>query len=86
LILRESPDPEDVPVFGQHAVSYSHNVHRDPVPEASRSRDASMDDDKVAVGHDHARLIHERRGSILDEVEETVAAWLNVGAVLDVVG
>src|SRR5258708_18102967 len=44
-----------------------------------------MDDDKVAFGRDHARLIFERRGRTLDEVEETFAARLDVGAVLDIV-
>jgi hypothetical protein len=37
-----------------------------------------MDDDKLAVGHDHARLVLERRGRTLDEVEETIAARRDV--------
>jgi hypothetical protein len=45
-----------------------------------------MDDDKVAFGHDHARLVLEGPGSTLYEVEETFAARLDMGTVLDVVG
>jgi hypothetical protein len=37
-----------------------------------------MDDDKLAVGCDHARLVLERRGRTLDEVEETFAARRDV--------
>jgi hypothetical protein len=45
-----------------------------------------MDDDKGIFGHYHARLVLERRGRTLDEVEETFAARLDMVAVLDVVG
>jgi hypothetical protein len=45
-----------------------------------------MDDDKVPFGHDHTRLVFERRWRTLNEVEETFAARLDMGAVLDVVG
>jgi hypothetical protein len=65
-------------VFGQHTVGVSNNVSGDPVPRESRSRESPMDDDKLAVGHDHARLVLERRGRTLDEVEETIAARRDV--------
>src|SRR5256884_9425909 len=45
-----------------------------------------MDDHEVPVGHDHARLIFQRRRDALDQIEETVAAGLDMSAVLDVVG
>jgi len=77
---------EDVPVFGQHPVGDAHDVGGDPVSRAASAGKSSVDDDKVAFGHDHARLILERRGSTLDKVEETFAARLDVGAVLNVVG
>jgi hypothetical protein len=73
-------------MFGQHAVGDSHDVSGDPVPRESRSRESSMDDDKLAVGRDHARLVLERRGRTLDEVEETYAARRDMGTALDVVG
>jgi len=67
---------EDIPVLGQHTVGDPYDVSGDPVPRASHSREPSVDYDKVAVGHDHARLVFERRGSTLDEVEETFATRL----------
>jgi hypothetical protein len=63
-----------------------HDVGGDPVSRASNARESPVDDDKIAFGHDHARLILEGRWRSLDEVEETFAARLDVGAVLDVVG
>ena len=48
--------------------------------------DGGADDDEVAVGYDHPRLVLQRRRHALDEVEEAVAARGNVCAVLDVVG
>src|SRR5947208_7094394 len=43
-----------------------------------------MDDDEVAVSHDHPRLVFQRRRHALDEVEEALAAGSDVRAVLDV--
>src|SRR6266849_5263486 len=62
---------EDVPVFGQHPVGDAHDVGGDPVSRQSGARESSVDDDKVAFSHDHARLIFEGRGRALDKVEET---------------
>src|SRR5882724_2719363 len=45
-----------------------------------------MDDHEVPVGNANARLIFQRRGDALDQIEETIAAGLDMGAVLDVVG
>ena len=73
-------------MFGQHPVGDAHDVGGDPVSRESSARKSPVDDDKVAFGHDHARLIFEGRGRTLDEVEEAFAARLDVGAVLDVVG
>jgi hypothetical protein len=77
---------EDVPVLGQHPVGDANGVGGDPVSRASRARESPVDDDKVTFGHDYARLIFEGRGRRLDEVEETLAARLDVGAMLNVVG
>jgi hypothetical protein len=73
-------------VFGQHPVDNAHDVGGDPVSRASGARESPVDDDKVAFGHDHARLVLEGRGSTLYEVEETFSARLDMGAVLNVVG
>src|SRR5216684_1364492 len=82
----EPPHPGGRPVFGQHPVGDANDVGGDPVSRASSAGESPVDDDKVAFGHDHARLILEGRGSSLDKVEETLAARLDVGAVLNIVG
>jgi hypothetical protein len=61
-------------VFGQHAVGDAHDVGGDPVSRASSAGERPVDDDKVAFGHNDARLIFEGRGSSRDEVEETFAS------------
>jgi hypothetical protein len=45
-----------------------------------------VDNDEVAVSHNHPRLVFQRRRHALDEVEETLPAGGDVRAVLDVVG
>src|SRR5258707_11570991 len=52
-------------------------------PEA---REPSVDDDEVSLRYDYSRLIPEGGRDALDQVEETVTAWLNVRTVLNVVG
>ena len=61
-------------MFGQRPAGHAHDVGGDPVSRASGARESPIDDDEVAFGHDHARLILEGRGAGLDEVEETFAA------------
>jgi hypothetical protein len=61
-------------MFGQHAVGDAHDVGGDPVSRTSNAGETAVDDDKIAFGHDQARLVSERRRSSLDEVEETFAA------------
>ena len=72
-------------MLGQHPVGDAHDVGGDPVSRAPGARESPVNDDEVALGHYHARLIFEGRGTGLDEVEETFATRLDVGAVLDVV-
>src|SRR5580692_7240434 len=45
-----------------------------------------MNDDEVAIRHDHPGLVFQRRRRALDEVEEALAAGSDVRAVLDVCG
>src|SRR5262249_46484043 len=47
-------------------------------------RETAVDDDEIAVGHDHPGLVLERRGEAPDEGEQALAAGRDVGAVLDV--
>ena len=73
-------------MFGQHPVGNTNDVGGDPVSRASCTGESPMHDHKVTLGHDHTRFIFEGRGSTLDEIEETFPAWLDVSAVLDIVG
>src|SRR5260370_4517062 len=57
-----------------------------PAPDCPAPRKTPMDDDEVAVSHDHPRLVFQRRRHALDEVEEALAAGSDARAVLDVVG
>jgi hypothetical protein len=45
-----------------------------------------MNDDEVAISHDHPGLVFQRRRHALDEVEEALAAGGDVRAVLDIGG
>jgi hypothetical protein len=72
-------------VLGQHPVRDAHDVGGYPVSRQSGAGEATVDNHEIAFGHDHSRLIFEGRGTGLDEVEETFATRLDVGAVLDVV-
>jgi hypothetical protein len=69
-------------VLAQHLVRDAHDVGGYPV--SRHAGEATVDDHEIAFGHDHTRLIFEGRETGLDEVEETFATRLDVGAVLDV--
>src|SRR5437660_12646690 len=45
-----------------------------------------MNNDEVAIRHDHPRLVFQRGRHALDEVEEALAAGSDVRAVLDIGG
>ena len=77
---------KNIPVFDENSIDDTEDVRRDPALWPAVPREASMDDHEVPVGHDHARLIFQRRRDALDQIEETVAAGLDISAVLDVVG
>ena len=66
--------------------SIPEDVGRNPVHGCAEARKTSVDDDEVAVSHDHPRLVFQRRRHALDEVEEALAAGSDVRAVLDVCG
>ena len=44
-----------------------------------------MDDDVVALRDDELMFVTQGVGCAADQIEETLAAWFNVSAVLDVV-
>src|SRR6266481_2516128 len=77
---------DDVPVFDKDTLLDPEDVRRDPVHGCPEPRKTSVDDDEVAISHDHPRLVFQCRRHALDEVEEALAATRNVRAVLDVCG
>ena len=62
------------------------NICRNPVDRKPEAREAAVDDDKASLRYDYSRLIPEGGRDALDQVEQTVAARLNVRTVLNVVG
>jgi hypothetical protein len=76
----------DIPVLKQDSVFHADNIRRNPVDWQAEAREAAVDDDEVSLRYDYSRLIPEGERDALDQVEETVAARLNVRTVLNVVG
>src|SRR5207244_13280087 len=62
------------------------DVRRDPVHGCPEPRKPPMNDDEVAISHDHPGLVSQRRRHALDQVEEALATGSDVRAVLDVGG
>src|SRR5712671_2563958 len=77
---------DDVPVFDKDTLLDPEDVRRDPVHGCPEPRKPSMNDNEVAISHDHAGLVFQRRRHALDEVEEALAAGSDVRAVLDICG
>src|SRR5712671_6521981 len=77
---------DDVPVFDKDTLLDPEDVRRDPVHGCPEPRKPPMNDNEVAISHDHAGLVFQRRRHALDEVEEALAAGSDVRAVLDVRG
>ena len=74
----------DIPVLKQDSVFHADNVCRNHRPPDAR--EPAVDDDEVSLRYDYSRLIPEGGRDALDQIEETVAARLNVRTVLNVVG
>src|SRR5260370_420321 len=77
---------DDIPVFDKNTILDPEDVCQDPIHGCPEPRHTSVDNDEVAVSHDHPRLVFQRRRHALDEIEEAVAAGSDVRAVLDVCG
>ncbi len=71
-------------MLGELAVFEADDVGRDPGGRASVARETAMGDDVVAFGHDQVVLIAQRLRLRADEVEQSRAAWGDMGAVLNV--
>src|SRR5438132_27888 len=77
---------DDVPVFDKDTILDPDDVRRDPIHGRPEPREPSVDDDEVAVRHDHRGLVFQRRRHALDEVEKALAARSDMRAVLNVCG
>src|SRR5260370_25770532 len=75
---------DDIPMLDEDTIHDPEDVRRDPVHGWPEPRKPPMNDDEVALGHDHPGLVFQRRRHALDEVEEALAAGRDVRAVLDV--
>ena len=75
---------EHVPVLGQPAVLDADDVGSDPGGGSAISREAAVCDHVVALGDDQLVLVFQRDGQRADQVEQSIAAGRNVGAVLEV--
>lgn len=73
-------------MFDQRAILHADDVCREPIRGESDAREPAVDDHEVALRHDHSRLILQRRGDALDQVEEFIPARRDMCAVLDVIG
>src|SRR6202023_1140280 len=64
---------------------HADNICRNPVQRQAKVREPAVDNDEVSLRYDYTWLILERGRLALDQVEQTVAARLNVRTVLNVV-
>src|ERR1700751_4905269 len=76
----------DIPMLKQDSVFHADNIRRNPVDRKPEAREAAVDDDEVSLRYGYSRLISEGGRDVLNQVEETVAARLNVRTVLNVAG
>jgi hypothetical protein len=50
-----------VPMLHENSIVDSENVRGDPVDRLAKAGESAMNDDKISVGHNGARLIPKRR-------------------------
>ena len=74
-----------VPMFGEHAVCYTQDIRSNPA-SVTEPRESSVNHHEISFSHDHSRLIFQRRGDALDQIEQAFASGRDVSAVLNVVG
>src|SRR5437870_9517544 len=62
-----------IPVFDENSIHDAEDIRRDPALWPAMSREASVDDHEIPLGHDHAGLIFQRRRHVLDHTDEAIA-------------
>jgi hypothetical protein len=71
-------------VLGELAVFDTDDVGSDPGSRPAHAGEAAVGDDEVAFGYNQLILVAQRLRCLADEVEQSCAAWRDMGAVLDV--
>src|SRR5207244_9635541 len=61
-----------LPIY-ENSIHNAEDVRRDPALWPAGSREASMDDYEVPLGHDHAGLMSQCRRNTFDQSEEALA-------------
>src|SRR5258705_11562211 len=75
----------DIPMLDKDSVLNAHNICGNPIHRSTETAKSPVHDHEVSLSHDHSRFVLQRWRNALDQIEETVATGLNVGAVLHVV-
>src|SRR6266481_4947501 len=75
----------DIPVLDQNPFLDDEDVRRYPTGWSAETGKASVNDHEIALGHDHFVLVFQLVRQTLNESEESVAFWSDVGTVLDVI-
>src|ERR1700727_2823585 len=73
-----------IPMLGELASLEADNVGSDPGHLPSNAGETTVRDDVIALGENELVFITQRVGRCADEVEQPVAAWLDMSAVLDI--
>src|SRR5260370_27546393 len=73
-------------MLDQNAILDANDVRRNPVHELAEARESAVHDHEIIFGNNRSRFIPERGREALYEIEQTVAAGLDMSAVLDIVG
>src|SRR5256886_10753292 len=70
----------DVPMLDKDSVLNAHNICGNPIHRSTETAKSPVHDHEVSLSHDHSRFVLQRWRNALDQIEETVATGLNVGA------
>ena len=74
-----------IPALDQNPFLDDEDVRRYPTGWSAETGKASVNDHEIALGHDHFVLVFQLVRQTLNESEESVAFWSDVGTVLDVI-
>lgn len=71
-------------MLGQAASFHPDDIRRDQRGGGSVSRKSSVENDVVALGHDQGVFVSQGEGKRFDEIEKSIAARLDMRAMLDI--